>query len=114
MGPGGATEPRGLRTVKNPSGLFLSGVLPEEGSPPPSSTPDICLPQTPRIHPDPRRLFFVPFPSYPTSRIPSPHAEATLRFHRPLRQPARFRRGAHRSPPDRARRRPQVAQPPAG
>jgi hypothetical protein len=27
--------------VANAIGVFLSGVLPEEGSPPPSSTPDI-------------------------------------------------------------------------
>jgi hypothetical protein len=33
-------ELRRLRRV-NAVGVFLSGVLPEEGSPPPSSTPDI-------------------------------------------------------------------------
>ena len=33
----------------NPTELFLSGVLPEEGSPPPSSTPDIKIETAPTI-----------------------------------------------------------------
>ena len=38
-----------------PSELFLSGVLPEEGSPPPSSTPDIIFS---RGHPNRVALLF--------------------------------------------------------
>jgi hypothetical protein len=40
----------------NASGVFLSGVLPEEGSPPPSSTPDIELEKAVRER---GRLFYL-------------------------------------------------------
>jgi len=38
----GAADKQGIERI-NPPVTFLSGVLPEEGSPPPSSTPDIKL-----------------------------------------------------------------------